>query len=212
MQNGPNSRSYSPSQAAEVLGVGKRRVLQMLTSDPPELAGTKDAKGRWLIARADVYALQERRERDQRERPGPRPEAHPAQDRELVEALRDEIAHLRRESEREDTIIMSLANANAEQARTIRAIETHNPGREWAVDEEVAREDAGMEGRPNVSDEQKHYERYVRPHEATGAPESPDPTSTPPEAPAVPQTGSQRPKEAGSPSLVGRALRLIFRS
>ena len=42
---------------------------------------------------------------------------------ELLQALRDEIAHLRRESERKDTIIVSLSQANAEQARTIRAIE-----------------------------------------------------------------------------------------
>jgi hypothetical protein len=42
---------------------------------------------------------------------------------ELVEALRGEIAHLRRESERKDAIIMSLSQANAEQARTIREIE-----------------------------------------------------------------------------------------
>jgi hypothetical protein len=42
---------------------------------------------------------------------------------ELVEAMREEIAHLRRESERKDAIIMSLSQANAEQARTIREIE-----------------------------------------------------------------------------------------
>jgi hypothetical protein len=41
----------------------------------------------------------------------------------LLEALRDEIAHLRRESERKDTIIMSLSQSNAELSRTIRAIE-----------------------------------------------------------------------------------------
>jgi hypothetical protein len=41
----------------------------------------------------------------------------------LVEVLRDEIAHLRRESERKDTIIMSLSQSNAELSRTIRALE-----------------------------------------------------------------------------------------
>jgi hypothetical protein len=45
----------------------------------------------------------------------------------LVEALRDEIAHLRRESERKDTIIMSLSQSNAELSRTIRAIEALEP-------------------------------------------------------------------------------------
>ena len=42
---------------------------------------------------------------------------------ELVAQLQDEVAHLRRESERKDEIIMTLSLANAEQARTIRAIE-----------------------------------------------------------------------------------------
>ncbi len=42
---------------------------------------------------------------------------------ELVEVLRDEVAHLRRESERKDEIIMSLSMSNAEMSRTIRAIE-----------------------------------------------------------------------------------------
>jgi hypothetical protein len=46
---------------------------------------------------------------------------------ELVEALRDEVAHLRRESERKDEIIMSLSLANAEMSRTIRAIEAPAP-------------------------------------------------------------------------------------
>jgi excisionase family DNA binding protein len=41
----------------------------------------------------------------------------------LVETLRNEIGHLRRESERKDTIIMSLSQANAEQACTIGALE-----------------------------------------------------------------------------------------
>jgi hypothetical protein len=37
---------------------------------------------------------------------------------ELVEVLRDEIAHLRRESERKDAIITSLSQSNAELSRT----------------------------------------------------------------------------------------------
>jgi hypothetical protein len=41
----------------------------------------------------------------------------------LVDALKDEISHLRRESERKDAIIMSLSQSNAELSRTIRAIE-----------------------------------------------------------------------------------------
>lgn len=47
----------------------------------------------------------------------------PTDQSELVEAMREEIGHLRRESERKDTIIMSLSQANAEQARAIRELE-----------------------------------------------------------------------------------------
>jgi excisionase family DNA binding protein len=48
---------------------------------------------------------------------------------EVVRLLKDEVAHLRRESERKDSIIMSLSQSNAEQARTIRELEAapHKP-------------------------------------------------------------------------------------
>jgi len=95
MQNGPNSGFYSPSQAAQVLSLSKRRVLQLLTSDPPGLVGTKDPRGRWLIARADLFDLQERRDWDQRERPGPKSEQPPATSPELVEVLREQVEDLR---------------------------------------------------------------------------------------------------------------------
>jgi excisionase family DNA binding protein len=62
---------------------------------------------------------------------------------ELVEALRDEIAHLRRESERKDTIIMSLSQANAEMSRTIRAIEAPSSAERPPDDAESAGEPQG---------------------------------------------------------------------
>ena len=64
---------------------------------------------------------------------------------ELVEVLRDEIAHLRHQLEEErdsrrraDTIIAQLSQANAEQARTIRAIEA--PGEPPEAPESAAAE------------------------------------------------------------------------
>ena len=95
MQNGPNSGFFAPSRAAQVLGVSKRRVLQLL--ERGELAGDKDPKGRWLIARADLFALQERREQEQRQRPGPKSEQSPAGEAnpELVEVLREQVEDLR---------------------------------------------------------------------------------------------------------------------
>lgn len=95
MQNGPNSGYYSPSRAAQVLGLSKRRVLQFL--ERGELAGEKDPRGHWLIARADLFDLQERRERDQRERLGPESEQPPTSGAspELVEVLREQVEDLR---------------------------------------------------------------------------------------------------------------------
>jgi excisionase family DNA binding protein len=94
MQNGPDSGFYSPSRAAQVLGVSKRRVLQLL--ERGEVAGDKDPRGRWLIARADLFALQERREQEQRQRPA-KSEQPPAgePDPELVEVLREQVEDLR---------------------------------------------------------------------------------------------------------------------
>ncbi len=95
MQNGPNSGFYSPSRAAQVLGVSKRRVLQLL--ERGEVAGDKDPRGRWLIARADLFALQERREHQQRQSPGPKSEQPPAGEPnpEMVEVLREQVEDLR---------------------------------------------------------------------------------------------------------------------
>ncbi len=95
MQNGPNSGFYSPSQAARVLSLSKRRVLQFL--ERGELAGDKDPRGHWLIARADLFALQERREQEQRQRPGPKSEQPPTgeSDPEMVEVLREQVEDLR---------------------------------------------------------------------------------------------------------------------
>jgi len=102
-------------------------------------------------------------------------------DARYTRSLEDQVEYLRRQLEEEresrrraDTIIAQLSQANVEQARTIRALEapkSESP-REWTVDEEVAREDEGMEGRQGVSDEQQNYERYVQPYEDTESPET----------------------------------------
>ncbi len=62
---------------------------------------------------------------------------------EMVEVLRDEISHLRRESERKDTIILSLSQSNAEQARTIRAIEAPATNEQPRHDAQTAEEGSG---------------------------------------------------------------------
>jgi hypothetical protein len=78
---------------------------------------------------------------------------------ELVEVLRGEIAHLRRESERKDTIIMSLSQANAEQARTIREIEAPSEADERGSPEADEDEQDGGTPRPDAPGAQEGARR-----------------------------------------------------
>jgi len=122
MQNGPNSGFYSPSQAARVLSLSKRRVLQFL--ERGELAGDKDPRGRWLIARADLFALQERREQEQRQRPGPKSEQPPAgePDPALVEVAGGAAHHVDADdADALTSVLQVLAGDDAERARLRRA-------------------------------------------------------------------------------------------
>ncbi len=93
--------TYSASEVAAVLGLGKRRVLQML--ERRELEGTKDESGRWLVFAPQVHALLlERQQQDHRKRTSSDPSPEPEATSELVESLRDEITFLRGELQRRD--------------------------------------------------------------------------------------------------------------
>ncbi len=83
---------------------------------------------------------------------------------ELVEVLRDEISHLRRESERKDTIILSLSQSNAEQARTIRAIEapaTNEQPRGVAQDAEDGSGDGNVPREPQMGVQRRSWWRRI---------------------------------------------------
>jgi hypothetical protein len=102
----------SVAQAADALGLTVDAVRSRIARDTIE--HVKESGRVWILLSSDEY----RQGRDQYTDKGS------DQDRtDLIATLRDEIGHLRRESERKDTIIMTLSQANAEQARTIRAIE-----------------------------------------------------------------------------------------
>lgn len=104
---------HTVAQAAGIMGITAEAVRQRLkrgTLPHEKVGGT-------------VYVLLEERSHD-RPRPDDRRDADGTGDRtELVEVLKEEIAHLRRESERKDTIIMSLSQSNADMARMVQAIE-----------------------------------------------------------------------------------------
>jgi hypothetical protein len=101
----------SVEEAATLLGIEKGSVKKRIQRG--KLRSEKDARGvTW------VYVDRSETVKDKSQR-----QSETASREELVEALRDEVSHLRRESERKDEIIMSLSLANAEMSRTIRAIE-----------------------------------------------------------------------------------------
>jgi hypothetical protein len=101
------TRRVTLRQAAEELGVSVEAVRKRVKRG--SLRADKAPDGRvyvFLDTVGDAY------------HPQPQDEASV-----LVETLRDEIGHLRRESERKDAIIMSLSQSNAELSRTIRQLE-----------------------------------------------------------------------------------------
>jgi hypothetical protein len=102
-------RRLSLTEAAEVLGTSRDAVRMRVRRGT--LASEKGEDGR-------VYVFVE----PDRDTVHPESQDEPSSSP-LVDVLRDEIAHLRRESERKDAIIMSLSQSNAELSRTIRAIE-----------------------------------------------------------------------------------------
>jgi len=115
MDNDPGrdtKRRLSVAEAASALGLTVDAVRSRIARDTIE--HVKESGRVYVLLNSDQY----RQGRDQYTDKGS------DQDRtDLIATLRDEIGHLRRESERKDTIIMTLSQANAEQARTIRAIE-----------------------------------------------------------------------------------------
>jgi len=123
-----NGDSYTPTEAALVLGVTPTRVRQLLQDG--ELEGVRDEAGHWLIPARVVH---DRLERLRRERFLEAVGYDPLSVREmrgLVEDLREQVRYLRsilseeREARRRaDTIIAQLTQANAALTQRIPEIE-----------------------------------------------------------------------------------------
>ncbi len=115
--------------AAEALGISAEAVRKRVARGT--LEHEKDDEGH-------VWVILDGREDGDRTEYGHREDGRA--DVVLVEVLREEIAHLRRESERKDAIIMQMAQANGELSRTVRALEApHHNGHE-AHQEDVQEE------------------------------------------------------------------------
>jgi excisionase family DNA binding protein len=102
-----DEETYSPSEAARVLGISKRQVTNLLNAG--ELEGRQEASGRWRIPQRAVHALLEERRKGGRSpsrssttrRPGGRERS--TEDRERVEDLLRELGRLEGRLELEET-------------------------------------------------------------------------------------------------------------
>ena len=106
-------RRLTLTEAAEVLGMSRDAVRMRVRRG--SLRSEKGEDGRvYVFVEPDQDTVHPESQKEGSSSP-------------LIEVLRDEISHLRRESERKDAIIMSLSQSNAELSRTIRAIEAPAP-------------------------------------------------------------------------------------
>ena len=144
------------AEAARVLGITESAVRKRVERGKMKADHTPD--GRLVVyfegVNSDATATDTPRDSPRRSHDTPA-DRYTRSLEDQVKYLRGQLEEERESRRRADTIIAQLSQANVEQARTIRALEapkSESP-REWTVDEEVAREDKGMEGRPGVSDE-----------------------------------------------------------
>jgi len=100
--------SYTPAEAARVLGISKRQVTNLLNA--LELEGAQEASGRWRVPRRAVHALLEERRKGGRppsrrsstqRTPGGR--VSPSEDRGRVEDLLRQMGRLEGRLELEET-------------------------------------------------------------------------------------------------------------
>jgi excisionase family DNA binding protein len=99
--------TYTPSEAARVLGISKRQVTNLLGAG--ELEGRQEASGRWRVPQRAVHALLEERRKGGRppsrssaqRRPGGRERS--TEDREKVEDLQRQLGRLEGRLELEET-------------------------------------------------------------------------------------------------------------
>ena len=137
-------------EAAEILGVSVEAIRKRIKRGTlPSEKGEDGRRHVFLDAAPDVHSESQ---------------AESGSTAPLVDVLRDEIAHLRRESERKDAIIMSLSQSNAELSRTIRAIEAPTEAREAPTEatEQPGRVEpqASVEGAQEGAEHRSWWQRW----------------------------------------------------
>ena len=125
--DGPDRQRLTVPEAAKVLGVTVDAVRGRIRRG--KLSSEHDKDGKVYVWLDDIEA--DRLEPSQTvERPSEPSQSRSDEQLELIESLREQVAYMREQltEEREarrraDTIMAQLSQANAEQARTIRALE-----------------------------------------------------------------------------------------
>jgi len=144
------TRRVTQREAAEILGVSVEAIRKRIKRGTlPSEKGEDGRRYVFLDAAPDVHSESQ---------------AESGSTAPLVDVLRDEIAHLRRESERKDAIIMSLSQSNAELSRTIRAIEAPTEAREAPTEatEQPGRVEpqASVEGAQEGAEHRSWWQRW----------------------------------------------------
>jgi hypothetical protein len=155
-------RRVTVAEAAEVLGLTVEAVRGRIKRG--KLAHAKEGGTVYVILDTDQSTTRHTGQQPGDDQPSDR---SPAQ-AELIEALREQVVYMREQlaEEREarrraDTILAQLSQANAEQARTIRALEAPtDTGSEPPGDPQApAEEPEGIEERPFTEEAQEAPER-----------------------------------------------------
>ena len=156
----PPGRKLSVSEAAGELGISAEAVRSRIKRDT--LRSIKEGPTVYVLLTTD----QTRPDHDQTTPEQGRASAQTPDQSERIEDLREQVAYLRRQLDEErearrraDTILAQLSAANAEQARTIRAIEA--PASEEPTQDAETVEEApeGAEPRPATGGAQEAAQR-----------------------------------------------------
>jgi len=154
----PPGRKLSVSEAAGELGISAEAVRSRIKRDT--LRSIKEGPTVYVL----LTTAQTRPDHDQTTPEQGRTSAQTPDQSERIEDLREQVTYLRRQLDEErearrraDTILVQLSAANAEQARTIRAIESPQEARENPETVEEAPEEP--EPRPAAGGAQETAQR-----------------------------------------------------
>ena len=148
----PPGRKLSVSEAAGELGISAEAVRSRIKRDT--LRSIKEGPTVYVL----LTTAQTRPDHDQTTPEQGRASAQTSDQSERIEDLREQVVYLRRQLDEErearrraDTILVQLSAANAEQARTIRAIEAPAPEEPTQDAETVEEAPEGAEPRSDAA-------------------------------------------------------------